>query len=72
MTTAQLWASSAALVVGSVLMTACLLALIGYAPVTDDFPRRCALAMGGWHPDIPPAYAERCRKHAAQVRMTAQ
>lgn len=35
-------------------------ALISYPP-PDDFPRRCGLLIGGWHPDVPVRYAERCR-----------
>lgn len=35
-------------------------------PTPDDFPRRCGLLIGGWHPDIPHQYAARCRALDAQ------
>lgn len=47
-----------------VLFMAAVVGLVFYfAPAEPPDPlRKCRLLIGGWHPDIPPALAERCRQ----------
>lgn len=69
MTTLEAWASGMALVVGTVVATACCLTLIAiYGPQADDFPRRCPMLIGGWHPDVPTSYAKRCMERELEAR----
>ena len=36
-------------------------------PAHDDFPRRCYLLIGGWHPDVSVQYAHRCREREREA-----
>lgn len=55
------WARGALLFAATMVGTVLMIILIASMPHHDDFPRRCSLLIGGWHPDVSVTYAQRCR-----------